>query len=100
MKVRTQPVSCRSVLQHKLLRAPQRPTVTPHDEYEMWDAAYVLGSLSSTQRREFEAHKAECPLCRSAVGELTGMPALLLRLDRYEVAVSDESDGRDRKSVV
>jgi anti-sigma factor RsiW len=67
--------------------------VTPHDEYEMWDAAYVLGSLSSTQRREFEAHKAECPLCRSAVGELTGVRALLLQLDRYEVAVSDESDG-------
>ncbi|MGZ4577048.1 MAG: hypothetical protein ACXVX1_04900, partial [Mycobacterium sp.] len=26
-----------------------------HDEYAMWDAAYVLGSLSSVERREFES---------------------------------------------
>ena len=24
--------------------------------YAMWDAAYVLGSLSSTERREYEGH--------------------------------------------
>ena len=29
--------------------------------YVMWDAAYVLGSLSSTERREYEGH---LPLCR------------------------------------
>ena len=26
--------------------------------FAMWDAAYVLGSLSATDRREFEAHMA------------------------------------------
>ena len=26
------------------------------DPYELWDAAYVLGSLSGTDRHEFEAH--------------------------------------------
>ena len=60
-----------------------------HDEYAMWDAAYVLGSLSSVERREFETHMADCPLCRSAVGELIGMPALLSQLDRDELAAID-----------
>jgi len=60
-----------------------------HDEYAMWDAAYVLGSLPSVERREFEAHMADCALCRSAVGELTGMPALLSQLDRDELAAID-----------
>ena len=35
-----------------------------HDEYTTWDAAYVLGSLSSAERREFEAHMTGCPLVR------------------------------------
>lgn len=52
----------------------------------MWDAAYVLGSLSPTERREFEAHMAGCPSCRSAVTELSGMPALLSQLDGDELA--------------
>jgi anti-sigma factor RsiW len=85
MKARRQSDPRRSVLQG---------TLSGHDEYEMWDAAYVLGSLSSTERREFEAHKADCLLCPSAVGELSGMPALLSQLDRHQMAVSDEADGR------
>jgi anti-sigma factor RsiW len=56
----------------------------------MWDAAYVLGSLSSAERREFEAHLTGCPLCGSAVGELSGMPALLSQLDRHEFAPIDD----------
>jgi len=59
----------------------------------MWDAAYVLGSLSSAERREFEAHLADCPSCRSAVGELDGMPALLSQLDRDELAAIDDRSG-------
>jgi anti-sigma factor RsiW len=60
-----------------------------HDEYAMWDAAYVLGSLSSAERRAFEAQMADCPLCRCAVGELSGMPAILSQLDRDELAAID-----------
>lgn len=60
--------------------------------YAMWDAAYVLGSLSSADRREFEAHMVDCPSCREAVAQLSGMPALLSRLDRNEVAAINESD--------
>lgn len=54
--------------------------------YAMWDAAYVLGSLSHRDRREFEAHMADCPPCRQAVAELSGMPAILSLLNVNDVA--------------
>ncbi len=57
-----------------------------NDRYAMWDAAYVLGSLSAADRREFEAHLAGCPQCREAVAELSGVPALLSQLGGAEVA--------------
>lgn len=60
-------------------------------EYAMWDAAYVLGSLSATDRREFEGHMSVCPSCRSAVAELSVMPALLSQLDGDEVAGFDSA---------
>ena len=66
-------------------------------EYALWDAAYVLGSLSSTERHEYEAHLSSCPSCREAVAELSGMPALLSRLDRDDVAAID--DGTDGSSA-
>jgi anti-sigma factor RsiW len=76
-----------------------RPSRTPHarslvadsDEYALWDAAYVLGSLSSPDRREFEAHLSTCPPCRESVGELGGMPALLAQLTRDDVAAIDKT---------
>ena len=39
------------------------------DRYLTWDAAYVLGSLSSAERREYEAHLETCDRCRSAVAD-------------------------------
>lgn len=65
----------------------QDPTRVP---YSFWDAAYVLGSLSSDERREYEAHLAECTQCRAAVTELSGMPALLTLLDREAMAAADD----------
>jgi len=62
------------------------------DPYAMWDAAYVLGSLSAAQRREFEDHMATCLSCRDAVADLSGMPALLSQLDRGDVAAMNHSD--------
>jgi Putative zinc-finger len=67
----------------------QSSTAESHD-YSMWDAAYVLGSLSSAERREFESHMGTCKSCRQAVAEISGMPALLSRLDADEVAEIDE----------
>ncbi|MGB3482417.1 MAG: zf-HC2 domain-containing protein [Mycobacterium sp.] len=52
------------------------------DRYSQWDASYVLGALSSDERREYEGHLAICGTCRSAVTELSGVPALLALLDR------------------
>jgi anti-sigma factor RsiW len=72
---------------------PHGVDLSGHDEYTMWDAAYVLGSLSSDERREFEAHMGDCPLCGSAVGELSCMPALLSQLDRDDLAAIDDRSG-------
>ena len=68
------------------MRTPLRGIGPPDDPYAMWDAAYVLGSLSAAERREFEAHMAGCAACREAVADVSGVPALLSQLDRAEVA--------------
>jgi hypothetical protein len=65
----------------------------PH-EYALWDAAYVLGSLSCSERREFEAHLRSCPQCAEAVGEFSGVPALLSQIDRTYVDTIDEHGTR------
>ena len=84
------------------MRMPLRGLGPPGDEvgnlsegdshpYAMWDAAYVLGSLSAADRREFETHLAGCPSCREAVAELGGVPALLSQLDLQDMASINES---------
>jgi anti-sigma factor RsiW len=67
------------------------PTGESHD-YATWDAAYVLGSLSPADRREFEGHLCVCPLCSQSVSELSGIPALLSKLDGGTVAAMDAGD--------
>lgn len=59
------------------------------DPYHQWDAAYVMGSLSSSERRDYEAHLADCADCRAAVNELSGMPALLALLGPDDVAAME-----------
>ncbi len=61
------------------------------DPYATWDAAYVLGSLSAAERREFESHLAVCSRCSAAVAELSGIPALLAQLDYGEVEALDDA---------
>ena len=73
------------------------PTGESH-EYATWDAAYVLGSLSPADRREFEEHLTVCPPCNQLVSELTGIPALLSKLDGGTVAGID-ADGRTAEPV-
>ncbi|GAC1400556.1 MAG: zf-HC2 domain-containing protein [Mycobacterium sp.] len=60
------------------------------DRYVTWDAAYVLGSLTSNERREYEAHLETCERCHSAVADISGMPALLANLDLEDVHALDE----------
>lgn len=47
------------------------------DPYVTWDAAYVLGALTPTDRRTYEQHLSECAQCRTAVAELAGVPGML-----------------------
>jgi hypothetical protein len=53
------------------------------------DGAYVLGSLSPAERKEFEQHLAGCKECARNVRELAGLPGLLARVDR---AVLEDPD--------
>ncbi|WAC90301.1 anti-sigma factor family protein [Mycobacterium sp. Aquia_213] len=65
--------------------------VDDNHRHAMWDAAYLLGSLSAADRRAFEEHMADCPACRQAVAELSGIPAILSQLDRKAVAAINEA---------
>ncbi|MEO3760850.1 zf-HC2 domain-containing protein [Mycobacterium sp. B14F4] len=60
-------------------------TVPAGDRYATWDAAYVLGSLSGEDRREYEAHLQTCAHCRAAVDELRGIPVLLGTIDAADI---------------
>jgi hypothetical protein len=62
--------------------------------YALWDAAYVLGSLSSAERRDFEMHLRACPSCVDAISDLSGMPALLGQIDRGYVDSLDDRAGQ------
>ncbi|MER6939657.1 zf-HC2 domain-containing protein, partial [Nocardioides sp. NPDC000441] len=55
-----------------------------HETYADWDASYVLGALSPSDRRAYERHLAGCSVCHDAVAELAGMPGLLGALSRAE----------------
>ena len=72
---------------------PQGGDLLDGDRYATWDAAYVLGSLTSNERREYEAHLKTCERCRSAVAEISGVPALLAMLDLESVRALDEESG-------
>lgn len=63
------------------------------DEYRRWDAAYVLGSLVSSERHEFEEHLSGCEGCRAAVAELAGLPSLLATLSAEEAQALGRTDG-------
>ena len=55
-----------------------------HESFAEWDASYVLGALSPSDRRAYERHLTGCAICRDAVADLAGMPGLLGVLSREE----------------
>jgi hypothetical protein len=66
------------------------------DRYAEWDAAYVLGALSPSDRRAYERHLAECDACHAAVAELAGMPGLLSTLSpAHAESLVAEAPGAD-----
>jgi hypothetical protein len=50
------------------------------DAFRDWDAAYVLGSLSPDERRDYELHLEGCESCAAAVAGLAGLPGLLSKV--------------------
>jgi hypothetical protein len=50
------------------------------DRFRDWDAAYVLGALSTEDRRAFERHLATCSECSGEVAALAGLPGILGKL--------------------
>jgi hypothetical protein len=50
------------------------------DPFTDWDAAYLLGALSPSDRHAYEDHLAECDACSASVSELAGVPGLLARV--------------------
>lgn len=67
-------------------------TASEGDQYATWDASYILGALSPSERREYETHLQGCAQCRAAVGELTGMPGLLGMIDVGDVEAIDSAE--------
>jgi hypothetical protein len=47
------------------------------DPYREWDGAYVMGSLSPSERREYEQHLSTCAGCTAEVAALAGMSGIL-----------------------
>jgi len=60
-----------------------------HAHFAEWDAAYVVGALSSAERLRFEDHLAACPECRRAVAELSPTIGLLSRVSPERAASID-----------
>lgn len=54
------------------------------DEFRDWDAAYLLGALSATDRRAYELHLRACPGCRDGLAEFVPLPGLLAHLPHDE----------------
>ncbi|UKF80687.1 anti-sigma factor family protein [Clavibacter californiensis] len=64
------------------------------DDIHEWDAAYVLGGLSATDRALFEAHLEGCDACMRSLAELSGLPGVLRMLPVEEaIVLMDEPEG-------
>jgi anti-sigma factor RsiW len=59
----------------------------PQWRYEA--AVYVLGALSTAERRWYELHLRGCPACRKEVVRLAGLPGLLARLTETGAPLPD-----------
>ena len=51
-----------------------------HARFAEWDAAYVVGALSTSERRRFEDHLEDCVVCRQAIAEIAPTTGLLSRI--------------------
>lgn len=65
-----------------------------HADYGDWDAAYVLGALSPSDRRLFEAHLEQCDACRASIADIAPTIGLLSRVapERATSMLGEERD--------
>lgn len=70
-----------------------------HAQFADWDAAFILGALSPSDRRRFEAHLQECEICRDAIVDTAPTIGLLARIPPDRAAslleVSPPGEGPD-----
>ncbi|MDX2970880.1 anti-sigma factor family protein [Kribbella solani] len=62
------------------------------DPYREWDAAYLLGALSATDRRAYEEHLHGCTECSAEVASLAGVPGALAALPAERALATITSD--------
>lgn len=62
-----------------------------HDEIRVLLGGYVLGGLSSTDRRTFEDHLATCPECREDLARSAPLPGLLRRAPHADTTLPPET---------
>ncbi len=58
------------------------------DKYSTYDAAYLIGALSPEERHDYEQHLVDCPDCRTALGQITGVPGLLAHVPDVDTLMS------------
>ena len=64
------------------------------DPFKDWDAAYVLGALSSDERKEYESHLTNCANCTAGVAAFAGIPGILGKIDsQTALALLDNASG-------
>lgn len=74
--------------------------MTHPDRFTQWDAAYVLGALSPTDRHAFEEHLGDCSTCRTAIADLAVIPGLLAAIEPDAMpALLEPEDGVERQEA-
>ncbi len=79
-----------------------------HDRLGEWSAAFVLGSLDTADRAEFERHLESCAQCKADVTSFAPIPGLLAKADlgprgSVPTQVLAEATGRvasERRSLI
>jgi len=56
-----------------------------HEEFSEWAGAYTLGALEPDDRRAFERHLDDCPICSHDVRSFAPISGLLAQIDRSEL---------------